>query len=157
MELTRNHNPKLFSFIQELSAHQCFVEDNCMHRNNIVSISQQSKFIFYKSINPDCTIHEVYTRKRDYIPEHYRMAFTRMRLSSHRLRIETGRWARLPRERRLCPCGLVQDEQHVLVECPLVSYIRDAYAQAAIFPDVLQYASDRQDFVYIYDILRYFE
>ena len=137
-------------YIQELSSHQHFVDNNCTRRSNIVATSNQSKFLFYHSINPDCKIHEVYTRKRYFIPEHYRMAFTRMRLSSHRLRIETGRWTRLPRERRLCPCGLIQDEQHVLVECRLVHYIRDTYAQDAIFPDILRYASDRQDFVYIY-------
>ena len=47
------------------------------------------------------------------VPEWQRIAFTRFRLSSHRLRIETGRWSRLPREQILCDCGAnePQDEK----------------------------------------------
>ena len=31
--------------------------------------------------------------------------------------IETGRWSRIPRENRLCICGQIQTEEHVLLEC----------------------------------------
>ena len=47
-----------------------------------------------------------------------RVAFSRIRLGSHRLKIETGRWSRIPREARLCTCGAIQTEQHVLLICP---------------------------------------
>ena len=59
-----------------------------------------------------------------YLPEHLRISFSRLRLGSHRLRIETGRWSRLPREDRKCPCGGVQDECHAVLECPLTSDLR---------------------------------
>ena len=40
--------------------------------------------------------------------------------------IETGRWSRIPRERRLCNCGLaeVQDEKHVIETCHHLSELR---------------------------------
>ena len=40
---------------------------------------------------------------------------------SHNLRVETGRWSRTPRELRVCHCSpvVVQDEEHVLIKCPL--------------------------------------
>ncbi len=43
------------------------------------------------------------------------VACTRIRLSSHRLRVETGRWDRIPFENRTCLCGAVQTEEHVLL------------------------------------------
>ena len=50
-----------------------------------------------------------------------RYALTRIRLSSHRYKIETGRWGRnkAPREERKCDiCNVIEDEFHVLVSCP---------------------------------------
>ena len=50
-----------------------------------------------------------------------RYALTRIRLSSHRYKIETGRWGRnkVPREERKCDiCNVIEDEFHVLVSCP---------------------------------------
>ena len=44
---------------------------------------------------------------------------------SHRLKIETGRWSRTPREERLCQCGDIQDEHHVLLACPCSQHVRD--------------------------------
>ena len=48
---------------------------------------------------------------------------------SHNLKIETGRWSRIPRERRVCRCdnSQIQTEAHVLVECILTEYIRVRY------------------------------
>ena len=50
-----------------------------------------------------------------------RTAFTRLRVMSHDLRIETGRWSRTPRELRVCNSDSqsVQSEIHVLIECPM--------------------------------------
>ena len=61
------------------------------------------------------------------VPEYVRTAFTRIRLGSHRLRIETGRWARLPADERLCMCGAVQTELHVLLFCPETEPLRDSF------------------------------
>ena len=60
------------------------------------------------------------------------MAYSQFRLSGHKLSIETGRWdrrgrGRLPVEERVCPCGAVQTEMHVLEACPLTNDIRGHY------------------------------
>ena len=70
------------------------------------------------------SVHKVYITS-DYIDERERRSFTRFRLSSHHLKIETGRWARLDVEDRVCGCGTgVQDESHVLLRCTKTEEIR---------------------------------
>ena len=83
----------------------------------------------YRSINPELVVHPVYT-SAEYIEEKKRVTFTRLRVSSHRLKVETGRWSRTPRENRLCNCAMntVQDENHVLLDCEKTSTIRMKYA-----------------------------
>ena len=70
----------------------------------------------YKEMNPLLSCHQLYRQKSTYIPDSLRINFTRLRLSSHKLRVETGRWSHTPREKRICSCGSFQDEKHVL-EC----------------------------------------
>ena len=77
-----------------------------------------SKARTYREINPELVTHKVYTAS-EYINERERLSFTKFRLSSHHLRIETGRWARIAVEDRVCECGNgIQNEQHVLLSCP---------------------------------------
>ena len=52
------------------------------------------------------------------------MDFIRVRVSSHHLAIEIGRWSRIPKDEPLCPCGQVQTESHILLEFPLSEAIR---------------------------------
>ena len=76
-----------------------------------------SKAVVYRKMNPDLSVHKAYLTN-EYIDERERLAFTRFRLCSHRLKIETGRWARIDVENRLCSCGNgIQDEEHVLFHC----------------------------------------
>ena len=42
------------------------------------------------------------------------IAIAHLSLSSHYLKVETGRWSRTNYEDRTCVCGVVQDEAHVL-------------------------------------------
>jgi hypothetical protein len=88
-----------------------------------------SKRAFYRIINPTGSPHYVYTLRDNCVPEHTRTAFTRLRLVSHNLRIETGRWARLERDRRTCTCDntSVQDEAHALFHCPRTQHLRQIY------------------------------
>ena len=88
-----------------------------------------TKFVTYRSqLSPELLVHEVYGDKI-YIPDYLRESFTRLRVMSHNLEVETGRWSRLPREERVCECDSesVQDERHVLLICPLVARIRQNY------------------------------
>ena len=90
--------------------------------------SSRTRHEFYSHINPSMSLSYVYTPLST-IPEYQRIAFTRLRLMSHRLRIETGRWTRpkTPLERRLCKCGSVQTEEHALLNCPLTAHLRSDF------------------------------
>ena len=88
-----------------------------------------------------------------------RQAFTRTRLMSHSLKIETGRWSRLPVESRACSCAndITQTEEHVLLYCPVSNRLRLQY-QILNFNSMTDLI-ERQDYLkelcnYIYDVLK---
>ena len=88
-----------------------------------------SKYVSYRTeLNPDLLVHSVYTCK-DYIPDYKRQSFSRLRLMSHDLKIETGRRNAIPKELRLCSCpdNVIQNEAHVLLYCPLSGQLRQKY------------------------------
>jgi len=115
----------------------------------------------YLEINPDLTVHCVYTdQKSAAIPERHRIAFTRLRLSSHRLRIETGRWARIPREERLCVCGEQQTESHVLLQCERNIETRETYLGDRVFVNLNSLFSEMPPdkcCAFVYCVLKTFE
>ena len=91
-----------------------------------IRASQRTKYLTYSTVmNPEMTFHAMYTDID--VKEHHRVTVTRFRLSSHNLAIERGRWTRLPREQRLCQCGAVQDEQHLVQSCPATNHIRERH------------------------------
>ena len=159
MDLTRERNVKLYDVIQQLLLPD-HIGNALRDLRTKCWTSEGSKFKTYVQINPDLEVHKTYTKciQLDLpIPEYTRVAFSRMRLSSHRLRIETGRWARIPRDQRLCGCGEVQDERHVPQHCPLVQHIRDTadLRYMPTYPRVLR-AESVGDFKYIYDVMSFF-
>ena len=120
-----------------------------------------SKAVTYKSINPNLTIHAAYTSK-EYINERERLVFTRFRLSSHHLKVETGRWARIDAANRICECGNgVQDESHALFVCPKTESIREKYGVGdGVFRDIgdLMNTMDVQKLVpFIHDCMKMFD
>ena len=60
-----------------------------------------TKALKYKEINSGLNVHSVYTSKK-YIDERKRIVFTRFRVSSHSLKVETSRWARITPRDRVC-------------------------------------------------------
>ena len=99
-------------------------------KSNIIR-SVSSRRISYLVMNPSLIVHHIYN-SRGRVNEIHRIAFSRLRVISHNLAIETGRWNRRGRGRlevseRLCPCGAVQTELHVLEVCPLTRPVRDLY------------------------------
>ena len=93
----------------------------------IFAIERGTKAATYRRINPDLKIHPVYLSK-EYVDERARMTFTKLRLSSHSLKVETGRWSRIAPEDRLCGCGgAVEDEEHVLLLCPKTEFARQRF------------------------------
>lgn len=113
-----------------------------------INHSVQTKFVTYTILNPELKPHPVYKLS---FPEYLRISFTRLRTSSHKLKIETGRWSRIERERRLCTCGEVQTEEHVLLFCSLTKFIRDKYSSLVLDSGIFQFYESRSH----YDILKY--
>ena len=58
-------------------------------------------------------------------------SFTRLRVSSHRLLIEAGRWVRpnnIPLDDRKCMiCNKLEDEFHFIIECSIYTDLRKQY------------------------------
>ena len=122
-----------------------------------IATSNRSKFVTYRTINPKFDVHSVYFAKDcSFPPEAYRISFSRIRLSSHNLRIETGRWSRIPRDLRLCPCGAIQDEEHVLAQCQSTQHLRGARGNRVIFPEIL-HSNECADFKLIYGVVNIFQ
>ena len=126
MQLAKSWRSPMGLYLERLELDQA---DNIREFQNDISnriqMADTTRRTTYLEINPTLSVHPLYNSDR--IPEYCRISFTRMRLSSHYLKIETGRWSRIPREERLCQCGELQTEKHVLLECPLLQYLRLIY------------------------------
>ena len=80
--------------------------DRVLRHNVLTSTaSERQAYVF---MNPSLSVHNVYTNMdlSVPVPEHQRLAFSRLRVISHNLRIETGRWARIARETGFAPVAL---------------------------------------------------
>ena len=97
-------------------------------KNSVSENLTSSRRLIYMQLNPELESPTIY-KDSPSVAEHHRIAYSRFRLSSHRLKIETGRWSRMPRERRLCSCGEIQDELHVLIRCPLLDDVRRLFSE----------------------------
>ena len=93
------------------------------------SIGNSSKLLLYKEIKShfgyESYLDNIVTKK-------YRSILTKIRLTAHNLKIETGRYARNPIERRerlcvFCDENLVEDEYHFVIECNAYAAIRAKY------------------------------
>ena len=95
-------------------------------QNGRARVSNTSRSIIYKEIID----HGFqYFLKILSIPN-YRVAMTRLILSSHNLNIESGRWQRpiTSRENRKCTlCNKVEDEFHFIFECSAFVQLRKQY------------------------------
>ena len=85
--------------------------------------------LYASEMNPSLCVHKVYSANQ-YIPDFCRVSFTRLRLMSHNLKVETGRWSRTPTPLRTCACDnhSIQSESHVLISCPLSDHCRTRYS-----------------------------
>ena len=120
----------LYNLINNNSVDDC-LDDIQVMKENIVSSESSRRCTYHNTMNPNLLVHDIYTIRHN-ICEIHRIALTRFRLSSHSLVIKTGRWnrrgrGRLPIEERLCSCGMIQTEEHVVSQCPRSQHIREEY------------------------------
>ena len=94
------------------------------HIRAAVDNPRSTRRVTYNDLNPTLSRYSMYDNPA--CPEYARISTTRLRLSSHFLRVECGRWARIPREQRTCSCdgSAVQDETHMLLSCPHTQDLR---------------------------------
>ena len=60
-----------------------------------------------------------YEQYLNLVNRHLRIGITKIRLSSHSLYVERGRWLKIQKDKRVCIiCNVIEDEYHCLVECP---------------------------------------
>ena len=159
LELTQQGNPVMNRFIDNIMLEEGDIIQNDMSKRKERMLSAvNTKSTTYCSVNPDLSVHSVYCSDI-IVDDDFRVAFTRLRLSSHRLRIETGRWARIPRERRLCQCGeAVQSEEHVLCECNLVEHLRREYNnEEIVFNNFMTTPKTKQQLAMVMRILNFYE
>ena len=106
-------------------------------------IQQKPKLYYYKQI------------KNEYKAENYcyinlkkfqRSLLAKFRLGMFPINIELGRYQRIPREQRFCPlCDLdkVEDELHILFDCPRYCELRKPlFEQAALTDASFNYVSN---------------
>ena len=145
LNLCRNANTPCARYIRKL------LDTNGDLRNKDIEtikqrirLSEKSKYVTYKEINPDLVISSAYSV--NHVIEYQRMSFTKFRLSAHNLLIEMGRWSRIPRHLRLCSCNEdVQTELHVLSNCPRTVLVREKSRNVDCSSFVMFFASDPID------------
>ena len=123
INLVKYHRTPAARYLLEIENNNENIYENFMiETKNKVLRSDTTKRVAYKNMNPELNVHPLYSCNLD---EYKRIELTRLRLISHNLRIETQRWSRIEAENRLCNCGLIQNEEHVLCNCPLTQFIRN--------------------------------
>ncbi|ELU18775.1 hypothetical protein CAPTEDRAFT_218505 [Capitella teleta] len=136
-------NTPCASYVQALETFD-FEEEHDKLRRKTRCTTRMKFQTFCKVINPSLTKHTMYCNHD--VLEQKRIATTRLRLSSHNLAIERGRWLQKPREERLCStCHVIQHEQHALKDCTLNTEARRSSQNpdftsnffAAEMPDVI--------------------
>jgi len=118
-----------------------------------MTTSDSSRRKQYLSINPHLEASNFLVHSPTFIPEQDRIATTRLRLGSHHLRIETGRWSRTPLQNRTCICETgIQSEEHVLILCPMSANLRTAHN---LHPQSAYALFDTKDTVELRNIAEY--
>ena len=123
--LSENNIPVYHFIVKSLQYNTVNPFSNLIHVINEKSRNATKFNTYISELNITMDVHPIYT-SNTFIPDYQRQSFSRIRLMSHNLKIETGRWSRIPRERRVCRCdnSQLQTESHVLIDCTLTHNIR---------------------------------
>ena len=97
------------------------------YQNSFAEISDVSSKLRTYSIFKSEARREPYLSKVTNIVD--RIAFSKFRLSNHKLMIEKGRHEELPIDMRQCPfCHSVEDERHFLLDCNVFAHPRNDFS-----------------------------
>ena len=125
---------KLFMPLFKQRIVDCFVQNwrSDMNDSSILNLYRQIK------------LHFSYESYLDILPHNIRTFLTRIRVSSHTLRVHTGRYSRIDRNERYCLyCDLhdIEDEYHFVVICPLYTDLRKQYLRKYYYvrPSMLKF------------------
>lgn len=94
-----------------------------VNRVNARHGSGQNKLRTYKLFK---SVYEAENYLTCVMPHRHRSAYAKFRCGVAPIRLETGRYERLPQEQRICfNCQLeIENEEHVLLNCPLYNDLR---------------------------------
>ncbi len=107
---------------ENLNPDKCWVNaihDDMQTRKGRIVNSDTTRFVTYRLVNPKLFGHPLYT-KWVYSHEHHRITFTRIRLASHKLKVKTGRWSRIPRIYASVTNATVSKSKLTSMFCPIV-------------------------------------
>ena len=132
MRIVMEYNDNVSRYIRDMTSDYTddVEEAQTVLKQNLLR-STSNRLAFYRCVNPDLKVHDIYV-KNVKVNEIERISWTKLRLSAHSLAVERGRWnrrgrGRLPLEERLCPCGQVQTEKHIIENCPISLPVRQSY------------------------------
>lgn len=127
-DMARTLNTRAWRYLRGVLNCNNPINEDRQTREHRIRARDSTKFRTYCALNRHLKPLDIYTTHTG-IQEHKRIELCRFRLSSHNLKVETGRWARIPLENRLCDCesGGVQDEEHVVAVCAKLTDLRTRY------------------------------
>ena len=145
VDLYHSGQNSFYSSLKKMTDYYDFPGFNCNLLNKC-KIKQyidlmQKKYISYwnHTLQHSQKLNFYYKIKTNYSPSAYLdltrknpsgKTLVKLRISSNKLRIETGRYDNIPRDERLCNlcnCNKIEDETHFLLDCPSFSSIRDMF------------------------------
>ena len=124
------NNTPIIEYYRSLSSTNKANNIRNREQNILDSISPMVKY--YASI---INVEQKSTIYSNFVNDRKRAIITRWRLSNHKLHIETGRYCvpPIPREERKCTiCNLLEDESHVIYNCPEFNNIHQKYMNIRI-------------------------
>ena len=88
------------------------------------SIQESSSNRLFKHLKNNFAFEDYLNMPNKYL----RVSITKIRLSSHLLNVERGRWKKMALTERTCDfCHVIEDEFHAFIECPRYKRVRDLY------------------------------
>ena len=127
-------NKKVFLSEVKVRLHDNFVQN---WNTRINESSRANFYSIFSKLEHQLYLEVVKVKK-------YRIAMSKLRVSSHRLEIEVGRWSRPNRtpldERKCFRCQKLEDEFHFLFECELYSDLKHRYLKRYFWnrPNILK-------------------